>query len=61
MDIGTIFALLPVLLRVLHEAPALLAEVEAFWNKVTAGGSVPAHVDAAVQAAFVKMHEGEVG
>lgn len=61
MPIGTIMSLLPVVLRLIQEAPHLIDEVEGFWTKVTAGQGVHPTVQAAVQAAFVKQREGEVG
>lgn len=61
MPIGTIMSLLPVIFRIIQEAPHLVNEVESFWNTVTAGQSVHPTVQVAVQSAFHKLREGEVG
>lgn len=61
MNVATILNLAGLLLRILHENPALLPQMQEFWRLVSGANSAPPHVEAAMQAAFHKLHEGEVG
>jgi hypothetical protein len=46
-------------LRVLHEAPALLDAVEQFWSHVSGTESPPDHVEAAVRAAISSARKAD--
>ncbi len=61
MGLTSIMAIFGMVMRLTTEAPHLIAEVEEFWNKIAPKVAAPPHVEAAIQAAFVKLHEGEVG
>lgn len=48
----TYVAVAGAILQIMHEAPALINSVAAFWTAVSGSGSPPAHVENAVQAAL---------
>lgn len=61
MGVATILNAAGLVLRILHEAPELLNAMESFWTHIAGNPGAPPHVEAAVQAAFHKLREGEVG
>lgn len=61
MGIATLLNVAGLLLRIMHESPELIDHVQQFWVTVAGNPGAPPHVEAAMQAAFHKMREGEVG
>jgi hypothetical protein len=51
----TYVAVASTVLRVLHEAPALVDAIAKFWDHVSGPDSPPDHIDAAVQAAIATV------